>query len=291
MGFIHSLGVSLVFVNTIHCELGSLNGFLFRFRRKRRKTIKNKTTMKKTISEILKYCRPGLTLWSSTYGNACLEECTDSSIIVRTNHGKFITNAEGMLCSDGECVLFPSKEQRDWDKFWPYEDGDVLYAKDEENEFVFIYRKQNDTDVIGRYVNLFNFGELFLEPDGFVCSVSEIETIRYASENEIEELHTAIEEQGRIWNPVKKELENIEIVAAEEKKEKFDVNTLKPFDRVLVRDNDGQRWTGDLFLCKTDSSFCEGLHCLWNQCIPYEGNETLLATTKQPDEYYITWEE
>ena len=91
---------------------------------------------------------------------------------------------------------------------------------------------------------------------------------------------------------MKKELEYIEIVAAEEKVEKFDINTLKPFDKVLVRDNDGQRWTGDLFLCKNDTpqSF-EGIHCLWQQCIPYEGNETLLSTTKQPDEYYITWEE
>lgn len=249
--------------------------------------------MKKTIAEILKYCPEGLPLWTSTYGNACLEECTDNKIILRTNHGTFMTNTEGMLCSDGECILFPSKEQRDWDKFWPYEDGDMLYVKikGKEREYVFIYMDKEEEDHVCRYVNLTDWGDLLLDHDGYVCHKPEIETIRYATEEEIDALHRAIEKKGRIWNPVKKELENIEIVAAEEKKEKFDINTLKPFDRVLVRDNDGQRWTGDLFLYKTVSSSYEGVHCLWNQCIPYEGNETLLGTTKQPDEYYITWEE
>lgn len=247
--------------------------------------------MKKNIAEILKYCHQGLPLWTPTYGNACLEECTDNRIIVRTNHGNFMTNAEGMLCSDGERILFPSKEQRDWDKFWPYEDGDVLYAKTEENEHVFIYRLGEKENEVCRYVNLINWEELLKDPDGCVCSKSGTETIRYATEKEIDALHRAIEKEGRIWDPVKKVLINIEIVAAEEKAEKFDINTLKPFDRVLVRDNDGQQWTGDLFLYKTVSSSYEGVHCVWNQCIPYEGNETLLGTTKQPDKYYITWEE
>lgn len=250
--------------------------------------------MKKNIAEILKYCRPGLPLWSSTYGNACLEECTDNKIIVRTSHGTFMTNAEGMLCSDGECMLFPSKEQRDWDKFWPYEDGDVLYVKDKEREHVFIYRKQEDEEKVGRYVNMVNWEHFCQRPNNYVCRVSEIKTIRYASENEIAALYTAIEKQGRIWNPVKKELEDIEIVAAEEKAEKFDINTLKPFDRVLVRDDNTLKWTIEHWMAYAPSHtqwkcLCLGSH--YAQCIPYEGNEHLLLTAEMPDEYYITWEE
>lgn len=45
------MGVSLVFVNTIPHKLRSLNGSLFRFRRKRRKTTIKRTTMKKAMNK------------------------------------------------------------------------------------------------------------------------------------------------------------------------------------------------------------------------------------------------
>ena len=51
MGKIHSLGAPLVFINTIRGELRSLNGFLFRFRRKARKTTIKRTTMKKAMNK------------------------------------------------------------------------------------------------------------------------------------------------------------------------------------------------------------------------------------------------
>lgn len=249
--------------------------------------------MKKNIAETLKYCPQGLPLWTPTYGNACLEECTDNRIIVRTNHGIFMTNAEGMLCSDGECILFPSKEQRDWDKFWPYKDGDVLYAKAKQNEYVFIYREKEKEDEVCHYVNLSHWEDLWQAPDGYVCNKTETETIRYATEKEIDALHRAIEKEGRIWDPVEKELKNIEFVASEDKAEKFDINTLKPFDRVLVRDDSTLKWAIDLWMAYEQDA--EWIHqCLrdsYVQCIPYEGNEHLLLTKDMPDEYYITWEE
>lgn len=250
--------------------------------------------MKKNIAEILKYCRQGLPLWTPAYGNACLEGCTDNTIIVRTNHGNFMTNAEGMLCSDGECILFPSKEQRDWDKFWPYKDGDVLYAKTKRNEYVFIYREKKIEIEVCRYVNLSNWEDLLQDPDGHVCHKSEAETIRYATEKEIDALHRAIEKEGRIWDPVKKELKKIEIVTAEEKKEKFDINTLKPFDKVLVRDDSTQEWTIGLwteYSPDNERRKYQCIGCCYEQCIPYEGNEHLFRTEDMPDDYYITWEE
>lgn len=249
--------------------------------------------MKKNIAEILKYCPQGLPLWSPAYGNVCLKECTDSCIILGTTHGSCRMNAEGLLSGNGECMLFPSREQRDWDKFWPYEDGDVLYVKTKECEYVFIYWEQDDEKKVGRYVNLVNWGDLYPGPNDYVCSVSKIDTIRYATEKEIDALYRAIEKEGRIWNPVKKKLENIEIVAGEEKAEKFDINTLKPFDRVLVRD-DSAKWAIDLWMAYAPNHeqwkyLCLGSH--YAQCIPYEGNEHLLLTEDMPDEYYITWEE
>ena len=74
---------------------------------------------------------------------------------------------------------------------------------------------------------------------------------------------------------------------------KFDINTLKPFDKVLVRDNDIKEW------CISFFSHCNGLEtykysCInsygYARCIPYEGNEHLLGTTNDCDDFYKTWE-
>lgn len=57
---------------------------------------------------------------------------------------------------------------------------------------------------------------------------------------------------------------------------------LKPFDKVLVRDSDNEKWELNLFshIDEDDSYFC--LRSYWNQCIPYKGNEHLLGTTNEP---------
>ena len=73
---------------------------------------------------------------------------------------------------------------------------------------------------------------------------------------------------------------------------KFDMSTLKPFDKVLVRDNNEQLWVIDLFGFHDDRMvykfMCVGHNV--NQCIPYEGNEHLLGTTDDCDEFYKNWE-
>ena len=72
---------------------------------------------------------------------------------------------------------------------------------------------------------------------------------------------------------------------------KFDINTLKPFDKVLVRGDVGQKWTHDFFgFMDKDKGFpfvCVGHYVI--QCIPYEGNEHLLGKTTDCDEYFKTW--
>lgn len=72
---------------------------------------------------------------------------------------------------------------------------------------------------------------------------------------------------------------------------KFDINTLKPFDKVLVRGDDGQKWIIDFFGFMDNKKgypfVCVGHYVI--QCIPYEGNEHLLGTSDECDEYYKTW--
>jgi hypothetical protein len=74
--------------------------------------------------------------------------------------------------------------------------------------------------------------------------------------------------------------------------DKFNIKTLKPFDKVLVREFDDQMWTADMFSFYNEKNIypfaCVGHYV--NQCIPYEGNEHLLGTSNDCDNYYKTWE-
>ena len=81
------------------------------------------------LVEILKDCPKGTKLYSPIYGDVEL-------LSVLKNYGgdypieiKLINNSYDVLTNDGrlladyngECMLFPSKEQRDWSKFKPKE--------------------------------------------------------------------------------------------------------------------------------------------------------------------------
>lgn len=74
---------------------------------------------------------------------------------------------------------------------------------------------------------------------------------------------------------------------------KFNINDLKPFDRVLVRYDSDSVWIAQLFEAydKTHNwpILCVG-HTRYKQCIPYKDNEHLLGTTKDCDNFY-KWEE
>jgi hypothetical protein len=59
---------------------------------------------------------------------------------------------------------------------------------------------------------------------------------------------------------------------------------LKPFDKVLVRDNDEQTWWAAIFSHKAEPWYCCTNCCRWHQCIPYESNEHLLGTSDAPEE-------
>jgi len=103
---------------------------------------------------------------------------------------------------------------------------------------------------------------LFLNQSGFITRKHE-RNISHFSERDMPEISAA----------------DFLALTPEDVKEKPE---FKPFDKVLVRDSDGDEWRIDLF-----ESFSEdapySFQCLqsyWKQCIPYEGNEHLLGTTE-----------
>lgn len=81
------------------------------------------------IAEILKNCPKGMKLYSPIFGEiefAEIHNCTNE-IVCRTSAGTALFYSDGTYCKCGECMLFPSKEQRDWDEFLiPFKDGDII---------------------------------------------------------------------------------------------------------------------------------------------------------------------
>ena len=79
---------------------------------------------KLNLVEILKDCPKGTKLYSPIFGEVELDKIdihSDPPIRVLCKYGKDGFSKDGRICPayNGECVLFPSKEQRDWSKFKP----------------------------------------------------------------------------------------------------------------------------------------------------------------------------
>lgn len=72
---------------------------------------------------------------------------------------------------------------------------------------------------------------------------------------------------------------------------KFDITTLKPFDKVLVRDNINEKWNIHFFSYIDDAKMFKTIMGTYIQCIPYEGNEHLFETANDCDGYYKTWKQ
>lgn len=85
------------------------------------------------IAEILKDKPKGTKLYSSACGKCELKEADDKSFKISfyssksgfMNGGEGTFDKNGNLYDDGECIIFPSKEMRDWSKF-AWKRGDIL---------------------------------------------------------------------------------------------------------------------------------------------------------------------
>ena len=152
------------------------------------------------LVEILKDCPSGTKLYSPALGEVdfvdILEDCT-YNIRVKGECGTFHFPPQGKLFNteQGECILFPSKDQRDSSKFKP-------------------------------------------------------------------------------------------------KQHKFDPNTLKPFDKVLVKYNDTGRWKCAFYSHGSIIYKYTTANSGYMYCIPYnEETKHLLGTTEEASEFYKYWED
>lgn len=314
------------------------------------------------IAEILKDKPKGIRLYSPIFGECAfsfVREETDDICVKKHNGEKAFFNSKGLYNILGECLLFPSKEMRDWCKF-AWKKGDVLISNDYGTEVIF-YNWYNDTytnfygkhrldsenknnikyndaflcttgrysledkDAAQTYINTieerlggklnretweiekqpefkdgdiititFNWGEdivyIFKSEDNNNYSYyawlngsspiiiesshpkSDIYTVRLSTEQEKQQLFDALEKEGKAWDDEKKRIVDL----------KQKVDELKPFDKVLVKDNPYGSWEPALFWKKVDVKDLHPYMIIggkrYRYCEPYEGNEHLLDT-------------
>ena len=99
---------------------------------------------KLNIAEILKDKPRGTKLYSMIHGKCSFEAVTDEIFKINfctskfglTQSGECTLIKFGNMYDGGECIIFPSKEMRDWEKF-SWKKGDVLISNDGSIEVIF----------------------------------------------------------------------------------------------------------------------------------------------------------
>ena len=96
------------------------------------------------IATILKNKPKGTKLYSTVHGKCTFEAITDEIFKINfctskfglTQSGECTLIKFGNMYDGGECIIFPSKEMRDWSKF-QWEKGDVLISNNDGTEVIF----------------------------------------------------------------------------------------------------------------------------------------------------------
>lgn len=167
------------------------------------------------IAEILKYCPKGTKLYSPAYGEVnFIEIATPLTIKIElpksfTDNIKYFFN-DGNIAIGGECMLFPSKEQRDWNKFrLPVKRGDIMMRID--GKYPFISNGVITEDGGFEYICGITGLSGILQINNF-NNLSTIWTNNFyisASEEAKKELFDKMKEAGYRWNANTLELEKI----------------------------------------------------------------------------------
>ena len=168
--------------------------------------------MKKiNIAEILKNSPKGTMLYSTVHGYVELIDIHRDVIRCKPDYLNTIISfySDGRwVVNRGECILFPSKENRDWSTFkLPFKDGDILYINYGDSfKYIAIFKQIiSNTVYVHTYYkyinNSLNIVNKVLGPANA--------DIRFATEEEKQELFKVIEDKGYKWNPETKILEKL----------------------------------------------------------------------------------
>ncbi len=194
-------------------------------------------------------------------------ECTSTNEVGSTllfDYSKLGTEESWL---EGLQILLPSKDMPDWGKF-AWKKGDLLINS---CGFQCIFKEWASDDYTkfnGCYSN---------SRDGYE-DVTNAETAKFDKLDHniaygyIREIERKL---GGILNLTTLEIEKQQVVELKSKVE------IKPFDKVLVRNDKEDQWSANIFSYQVRDNmyYCLG-EDYWRYCIPYIGNESLLGTTK-----------
>lgn len=221
------------------------------------------------LVEILRDCPDGTKLYSTLHGEVVFKYITEdhmfpilvdySDVDGNTSKTCFTKDGKFLYSANGECVLFPSEEQRDWSKFTA-----PWYKKDKSVE------------------PKFKAGDMVRHKDTNKDDVYEISKV-YDDSYGI---------AGFNWMILMKYQDQYELVS-----NKFDPKTLKPFDKVLARrgNENYNVWFPDFISDPPNSTNNKTLcMCVMEDIamvIPYnDETKHLVGTTEEAPEYYRYWE-
>ena len=106
------------------------------------------------VAEILKDKPQGIRLYSPIFGECAfcfVREETDDICVKKHNGEKAFFDSKGLYNTLGECLLFPSREMRDWGKF-AWKKGDVLVSNDGKVEVIFEkFRSDTYQSFVGKH--------------------------------------------------------------------------------------------------------------------------------------------
>jgi hypothetical protein len=233
--------------------------------------------IKINITTILKNKPKDTKLYSTVHGKCTLEAITDEIFKINfctskfglTQSGECTLIKFGNMYDGGECIIFPSKEMRDWSKF-QWEKGDILISNDGGTEVIFDkwYDDTYTSFYCKHYLNSENKNKIVYYEE-FLCT-----TERYSLEDK-DIAQTYI-------NTIEKRLDGkLDLKTLEIEKPKCEFKT---FDKVLGRNEKDDVWEADLFShYKEESQYpfrCIGFSRKY--CIPYNKETAhLLGTTDE----------
>lgn len=194
-----------------------------------------------------------------------------------TRNWRKMTDAETKIYMDSlerECGGKLNLETLEIEKKIKFEDGDIAFADYGNRQYVFIV--SGETGLSEGYNS-----SIYLDLSSPTSSVAfrtsffkkDLCELRLATEEEKKQLFSALAKKGKIWDIEKKMIVDV--------KPKW---TPKPFDKVLVRDSKASKWRANSFSHKNIDEPYYCVYAGWNYCIPYEGNEHLLGTTKDVED-------
>lgn len=163
-----------------------------------------------------------------------------------------------------------------------FKDGDIVFMKGIKDGYfancIFILRSEyKDGDERAFYYAFYNADDKFTTAEYGYTRVHY--SLRPATDSEKQQLFDALAKKGKTWDAEKKQIVDL--------KPKFD--ELKPFDNVLVRHQKTEEWSANIFSHTDKTDEYLDYVCVngrWEFCIPYEGNESLLGTTKDVEDRY-----